>query len=371
MTDENLTAANIWANYCDTMKATGETILASAEQLDSVNQAEGLRYLTRLQRGSYEKFIEFSDPIDPHMFRMCDERTGYGGDNPDNIYTASPIQPGETYEIRGNRGSVWLFNFNMFKFGSDSQYVLMAQLAESDLVCDEDGNFTVVLGGPKQTHNWLPIPEGANQIMLRQTFKDRSVEKAIDPKIRITSKGSCLEPLSLESMTQKLQAAQAFFCGTGLLFHQWSQDFSKLENILPMTDPGFIANGGGDPRAYFFISTFKLKPGEALLVHMTEYPEDKLWNLALCNYWLESLDYTNFRIHTNSDICHKNKDGSITLVIANEDPGVPNWLNATGHVEGKIFMRAWFDGLPPPLPMTEVVNINCTSLATRFQRWDR
>lgn len=369
MTDKSQTPASLWADYCDTMKETGAAILASAEMLDSVNQAEGLRYLTRLQRGSYEKFIEFSDPLDPHMFNMCDERTGYGGDNPDNIYTASPIQPGEIYEIEGNRGSVWLFNFNMFTFGSNSQYVLLGQLLESDLEYDDSGNFKVILGGSPRDKNWLPIPEGANQIMLRQTFKDRSVETAIDPKIRIVSKSAQLKPLSLQAMTDKLKAAQDFFSGTGLLFHQWSQDFSRLENILPMTDPEFIAKGGGDPRAFFFISTFKLSPGEALLIHMSEYPEGKLWNLALFNYWLESLDYANFRIHTNSEICHKNDDGSITLVIANEDPGVPNWLNATGHAEGKMIMRAWFDGIQPQTPMTELVQLDSADLTTRFQRW--
>ena len=95
------------------------------------------------------------------MFKMCDERSGYGGDNPDNIYTASPIQAGEIYEITGNRGSVWQFNFNMFKFGTDSQYELLGHLKDKDIECDAEGNFTVILGGEPREKNWLPIPPGA------------------------------------------------------------------------------------------------------------------------------------------------------------------------------------------------------------------
>mgnify|MGYP000268274126 CR=1 FL=1 len=63
-----------WEIFCDQIKETGLTILSSAEQLDPVNQADGLRYLTRLLKGSFDKYIEFSDPQYPHFFKMCDER---------------------------------------------------------------------------------------------------------------------------------------------------------------------------------------------------------------------------------------------------------------------------------------------------------
>lgn len=361
--------AALWHAYCDRIRDVGCEILASAEALDGVNQAEGLRYLTRMLRGSFEKFVEFADPLDPVMFKMCDERSGYGGDNPDNIYTASPIQAGEIYEITGNRGSVWQFNFNMFKFGTDSQYELLGHLKDKDIECDAEGNFTVVLGGEPREKNWLPIPPGANQIMLRQTFCDRSKEQEINPVIRLLTRNAEPSPMDLEAMVSKLNGAERFFADTGLLMHSWSKDFAKLTNSLPLTDPDWIAAGGGDPSAFFYISSWQIQPGQALLVHMPDFPEGRLWNLALFNFWFESLDYVNFRIHTNSEICHKNPDGSITLVIANDDPGVDNWLNATGHLQGNMILRAWTGGVRPGDPQTELVTIADTDWSAKFRRW--
>lgn len=359
----------LWESFCDNIKNAGMEILSSASGLDDVNQAEGLRYLTRLLKGSFEKFVEFADPLDPVIFKMCDERSGYGGDNPDNIYSASPIQAGEIYEITGNKGDIFQFNFNMFKFGTNSQYELLGQLHDRQIECDQNGNFTIILGGEPRDNNWLPIPAGANQIMLRQTFCDRSKEKEVTLKIRLVSQSSNIPPLALDSMIRKLGGAEDFFCKTGRMMHGWSKDFTQWMNTLPLTDPQFIAEGGGDPTAFFYISSWTLAPGQALLVHIPEFPDGKLWNLALFNFWFESMDYVNFRIHTNNRICHINPDGSVTLVIANEDPGVDNWLNATGHVQGNMVMRAWSGGVRPVDPQTELVDINSTDWAQKFRRW--
>jgi len=361
--------AALWRAFCADIQSAGLDILASAPALDPVNQAEGLRYLTRLLRGSFEKFVEFADPLDPVIFKMCDERSGYGGDNPDNIYSASPVAAGEVYEISGNRGDIFQFNFNLFKFGADSQYELLGQLHDRDLECDADGNFTIRLGGEPRARNWLPTPEGANQIMLRQTFCDRAREREVSVRIRRLSGAGGVPPLEPETMARRLEGAEAFFTKTGRMMHGWSRDFSRFMNVLPLTDPAFIAAGGGDPSAFFYIASWRLAPRQALLVQVADFPDDRLWNLALYNYWFESLDYVNFRIHTNSRICARNPDGSVTLVIANEDPGVPNWLNATGHGEGKMMMRAWTGGVRPADPATELVDLDSVDWAARLRRW--
>ena len=363
------TADRRWEIFCERIKLAGLEILGSAAELDEVNRAEGLRYLTRLLRGSFEKYIEYSDPLDPVIFKMCDERSGYGGDNPDNLYSASPVSDREVYEISGNRGSVWHFNFNIFNWQPDGRYELLALKNGRELLCDADGNFSIVLGGEPRQGNWIALPAGANQVLMRQSFRNRSQEREAKAQIRLLSTAAKVAPLTLHNLVEKLDGAEEFFCRTGRLMHAWSNAFLATCNQLPLTPPEFIARGGGDPSACFYMSSWKIGEGEALLIHIPEFPDEQLWSLALFNFWLESMDYSNFRIHTNSAIAERNRDGSFTIAIANSDPGIANWLNATGHVQGNMILRAWTGGVPIAGVQTRLIELADVDWNQMLKTW--
>ncbi len=55
--------------------------------------------------------------------------------------------------------------------------------------------------------------------------------------------------------------------------------------------------------------------------------------------WWESLDYTNHQSHLNGFLTVPDSDGKYRYVVANEDPGVPNWLDTAGRLEGTMFLR--------------------------------
>ena len=40
-------------------------------------------------------------------------------------------------------------------------------------------------------------------------------------------------------------------------------------------------------------------------------------------------------------------DGVVRLVVAHRDPGVPNWLDTTGHAEGFLTPRWAYSDTPP------------------------
>jgi uncharacterized protein DUF1214 len=348
---------NRWQQFCDTLKTSGADILQSAHELDAVNQAESLRYLTRLTRGAIEKFVEYVDPLDPIMYKTADERTGHGGDNPDQMYIASPVIDSETYEIRGNRGTIWDFNFNIFSYLPDNRYELLGRLESKDLVSDANGDFSLVLGGERNGDNWLPLPPGANQVKLRQFFRDRDTEKPVVATIHRISATAESPPLSIEAISQRLEKAETYFSKTSKVFYGWTQDFLATSNCLPPMSPDFIAKGGGEPNACFYLSSWNIADDQALVIELPVIPIDQLWSMAIYNYWLESMDYVNFRIHTNSALARRNEDGSCTLVIANRDPGFGNWLNATGHLQGNMILRTWTGGEPVAEPQTRVVQL--------------
>jgi len=57
---------------------------------------------------------------------------------------------------------------------------------------------------------------------------------------------------------------------------------------------------------------------------------------------------------------HYETDGSVKIVVAHTDPGIPNWLNTCAHSEGTMCWR-WYrlaDREKPVEPRCEVVSFN-------------
>jgi hypothetical protein len=76
---------------------------------------------------------------------------------------------------------------------------------------------------------------------------------------------------------------------------------------------------------------------------------------VLVNPWMESYDYTQRHVSTNDRLAARGLDGSWTLVIAPEDPGVPNWLDTGGRLQGFMLLRWVLAGDRPPTPRCELV----------------
>ena len=98
-------------------------------------------------------------------------------------------------------------------------------------------------------------------------------------------------------------------------------------------------------------------PEEALLIEVTPPPNCDYWNFQLGNIWAESLDYGNHNVHVNNGGAQYKDDGSFRLVVAHEDPGVPNWIDTAGHHHGTMALR-WVRTDAHPKPETQVVKLS-------------
>jgi hypothetical protein len=66
---------------------------------------------------------------------------------------------------------------------------------------------------------------------------------------------------------------------------------------------------------------------------------------------MQSFDYRYHRVSINSSQIRLNRDGSFTVVVSAENPGLPNWVGTAGRREGIVFCR-WLlaDEKPEKLP---------------------
>jgi hypothetical protein len=318
-----------------------------------------------------ETYVEYSDPIDPVLFKRTHARLKYGFDNPDNIYSTCAISDRHHYELGGNKGTVSYLSINLSSSDTTGQMLPTGFLEGTDLVTDDEGNFVVLLGGAPRERNWVAVPRGTNTLMVRQSFLDRGRETEAHYEIRRLSPRTAAAggPLGARAGENLLRAAQ-WFCGTGRSMLGWANNLLPTMNQLPPADQDYVRSLGADPRMYYYWSSWRVGRGEALLIHLPEVPAAGMWSLCLTNIWLESLDYTHHRINFNSATARSNADGSVTMAITETDPGIPNWLETCGHAQGCMMFR-WTKADRVVNPQVELVRLSDVDMRDKLRRWMR
>ena len=170
-----------------------------------------------------------------------------------------------------------------------------------------------------------------------------------------TSNESIAKPLSPRQLDEGLKSVGTLVAGASLMFANWARDFKRHSNELPMFDPDRSLAAGGDPNITYYHSHWQLERDEVLLIEGMP-PACEYWNFQLNNYWMESLDYRYHRIHTNKHLAHYEDDGSVRIVVSHVDPGLPNWLETTGHTSGTMCFR-WIRADEPVQPSTQVIKL--------------
>jgi hypothetical protein len=346
-----------WADFCDALKAAGAAVSGPGAPRDALTQAEGYRYLSRLARGGLEAFLEYADPQAPVLRRMAHETVKLGADNPDNHYYNAPLAGGAAYRITGQRGTVHFLSISTHRggYGQSGGLQTVASVDSKDLDVAPDGTLVVDLGGAPRPRNWLPVPDDATMVMVRQTFRDRATERPAELGIARVDGDNVPGPLTAEALDRGLGQASAFVAGASLFFARWAAGFQRHVNALPRFDPATSTAAGGDPDIAYYHSYWRLGPDEALIIEVTP-PRCQHWNFQLGNHWMESLDYRYHRIHVNGHTATYAPDGSVRIVVAHQDPGVPNWITTAGHAGGTMLLR-WIHAESHPTPITRVVKL--------------
>lgn len=339
-----------WKVFCDALANAGAVLLRPGSPAGALDRAEGCRYLGRLTRLALEKFVEHADPAAPSFYRLSHETAKIGCDNPDSVYLNAAISGDYAYRLIGTRGTVAYLGFGTYygHYGSPARSGCSGHLDAGDLSLGPDGSFEIVLSRDPAPGNWLPLESDSSMLIVRQNFLDRARERPADLRIeRIGAKGPAA-PLSAAALARGLTDAARFVSGTATLFADWAEGFARQPNTLLPMDPAITGGAHGDPNIAFHMGYWRLAPGEALLVEMTP-PACDFWNFQINNHWMESLDYRHHRIHLNAHTVRLRADGSVRIVVAHRDPGVPNWIETAGHAHGTMGLR-WIKAASHPTP---------------------
>lgn len=348
-----------WRDFCRRLEAAGDIISGAEAARNPIDQAEGYRYLTRLLRIALDMQLENANPDFPAFYAASHETAKIGADNPDNIYMNASISGSRRYRIFGTRGTVPILSFGTKanRYAVDGTMGSTGELDAADMTFGPDGSFEIIVSKEKADGNWLKLEDDSTMLIVRQTFLDRTSEIPATVKIESIDGPSFPPPLTGEALEQALQRVTGFVTGTAQTFLNWTEMFrANNKNALNTVDQSMFFKAGGDPTIFYLHGWWELQPGEALQID-TPIPDCTLWNFQLDNYWMESLDYRNHRIHINSHSAKRNADGTLTLVIADRDPGFGNWIDTAGHHQGTMLLR-WTGASEHPVPETKVIKLN-------------
>jgi hypothetical protein len=340
--DGRISSGQAWSVFCEELKTAGHVLLSPGTPRDPFQQAEGIRYLSRLTRAGLEAYVEYPDPSFPVLRRMVHETVKMGADNPDNYYLNAQISGLNEYKILGERNTIDHISFHTQNgnYGTTGGLAPCGKIGNDDLVMEEDGSFEIFVTNEPRGKNWLKIEEDTSLLMVRQTFSDHFAETPAEMKIINLSGQTKPGPLTSKQMDEGLKTASLFVGGASLLFTRWAHDFKKHVNQLPLFDPEKSNAAGGDDSIIYYHSYWNIEPGEVLLIEVKP-PECDAWNFQLNNFWMESLDYRYHNICINKQGAHYEPDGRVRIAVSHEDPGIPNWIETATHREGTMCWR-WY-----------------------------
>lgn len=347
-----------WSDFCRTIERAGRTVLEQNPSASDEQRAEGFRYLAGLVDAALRFSIDFSDPIVPRFFRSPDSRNQWGGENADNQYLIVGVDPRASYRLTGERGTAFEFLIEVkegfMQLGDDR---IFETVAAAELAIGADGCFEIVFSRERPTGhagNWVPLHPETKLIVIRQYFLDWEREiPATFCVERLGDEGAVPTPLTPARMGAILDDAADWVEASVRVWNQW------VERIRSDHRPGSIVSAmqyvGGAETIRYGNDAYHVARGDALIIE-TDVPDARYWAFQLCGLWFEGRDYANRQTSINNHQARIDADGRFRCVIAHEDPGVPNWLDAAGHEEGLLQYR-WIWTRDNPRPTCRTVKL--------------
>ena len=117
-------------------------------------------------------------------------------------------------------------------------------------------------------------------------------------------------------------------------------------NTLVTAEAASLGSENTTPDNLYMLGMFDLDPGQALVMDI-EPPDCRYWSITLESIWHECLDPFRTRSSGTQAGFTPRPDGTVRVVIAADDPGVPNWLATGGRGRGYVVLR-WLDNPAAP-----------------------
>lgn len=307
-----------------------------------------------------------SDPANPEFKRIVTNGRKFTGDNSDAIYFDAPVSPDREYVVNGTLSGAVYFSIttecNSEKGNMPTRTGSVLNDTEIDVT--DSGEFTVYVGGKERPRNWMPLVDGASRITTRHYFENETPagnDPFAEPRmaIRVVNKGAPPTPPSDTSIADGIRRVATFLRSRTLEMPRMADNPPPFVSLVPNEFPKPVPPGDfglSAKDATYAMAPFFLGPDEALVI-TGRWPVCRFANVCLWNRFQQTFDYANRSVTLNRTQTKLEPDDSFRIVIAHENPGVPNWLDTEGNPFGMVFWRYFLAEGDVETPATKVVKL--------------
>lgn len=336
----------------------------------NLNSAEDIagshRALMHILEGGLVGVFE-QDVRTPDFRRIVTPSRKLTGDNSDAIYFDAPISADYSYIIHGNMNEAVYFSMTIEEGAADGHLATntLGVINDTELDIDSDGNFTIYLGGEAREKNWLALSQGTSRVTTRHYFEHTSPaakEPLLEPRLRIEclSEITLPEPPNDQSIAAGIRRVGNFVrartLGMPPMANTEQPPFLALTpNEFPQpVPPGDFGLAAYD--AHYSMAPFFINKDEALVI-TGRWPDCRFANVCLWNRFQQTYDYINRNASLNRAQTRLENDGSFKIILANQDPGHPNWIDTEGNLFGLVFWRFFLVEGEVEKPLATVVKL--------------
>jgi hypothetical protein len=295
---------------------------------------EGYDYLSGRIRMAMQ--MAFDHDLDrPLLINPTHQFARQGLDNPDAIYFSAYLRDGETYVIRGRRGTTADLSFQVMGGGYTASGAppSLAAFDDRELDIADDGTFELRLG---------PFADNAKTLIIREVFNDWDHEERGTHWLeREGQPGAPAQPLTRARLQKKYEVAASLLTGSIQTWLAFPHFFQYKEPVNTLTVPG--STPGGLASQFSSIGHYELADEEAMIVEVPRCDDCSYQAIQIGSDWYASTDYETHQTSLTKAQAVTDADGVMRFVIAERPPlgGAPtaNWLETTGHRTGPIMLR--------------------------------
>ncbi|MQR01613.1 DUF1214 domain-containing protein [Glaciimonas soli] len=291
-----------------------------------------------------------SDPAHPKVYWDSDAKAKqwfglnvpagrYSYDNPDAIYRLIPIGGQYTYAISAHRTGNGPTDQTFSLISDPNSQTTIAYLSKNNIVVDANGNYTITISSAAPASgqtNYIQSTSAAKFLLVRDNLGNWNTETpdvlSVQRTDSLTTPAAITDAQIIATAAVNLTEDAATY-GAGTLGVK-----TYINPVNTFSSPTQSSTLGTLVTQASSFAHVNIPTGQAL-VFTVQTGGAGYFVVPVSNPWTITVDPVGHQSSLNNKQAVANADGSYTFVIANQDPGVANWIDPAGFVNNTLMVR--------------------------------